>query len=317
MISKDIDRAVEELNRNNIIGFPTETVYGLAGNAYETEAINKIFEVKKRPTFNPLIVHIKSISDLEKVACDIPPIAYELANAFWPGPLTLILKKQPHIPDLVTANQDTVAVRVPNHPVALELLHKLEFPLVAPSANPFKRISPTQAVHVEDYFGNQIGLVLDGGTCNSGIESTIVGFNNNKVEVYRLGALAMEEIEKYSENVVVLNKKRKQPIAPGMLLKHYAPKTDFILTRNIQNELEWFSDKKIGLLLFNKTEASLEEKYQFVLSPESDLKIAASKLYDALHQLDKMNLDIIIAERFPEYGLGLSINDRLERAAKK
>lgn len=317
MISKDIDRAVEELNRNNIIGFPTETVYGLAGNAYETEAINKIFEVKKRPTFNPLIVHIKSISDLEKVACDIPPIAYELANAFWPGPLTLILKKQPHIPDLVTANQDTVAVRVPNHPVALELLHKLEFPLVAPSANPFKRISPTQAVHVEDYFGNQIGLVLDGGTCNSGIESTIVGFNNNKVEVYRLGALAMEEIEKYSENVVVLNKKRKQPIAPGMLLKHYAPKTDFILTRNIQNELEWFSDKKIGLLLFNKTEASLEEKYQFVLSPESDLKIAASKLYDALHQLDKMDLDIIIAERFPEYGLGLSINDRLERAAKK
>lgn len=317
MISKDIDRAVEELNRNNIIGFPTETVYGLAGNAYETEAINKIFEVKKRPTFNPLIVHIKSISDLEKVACDIPPIAYELANAFWPGPLTLILKKQPHIPDLVTANQDTVAVRVPNHPVALELLHKLEYPLVAPSANPFKRISPTQAVHVEDYFGNQIGLVLDGGTCNSGIESTIVGFNNNKVEVYRLGALAMEEIEKYSENVVVLNKKRKQPIAPGMLLKHYAPKTDFILTRNIQNELEWFSDKKIGLLLFNKTEASLEEKYQFVLSPESDLKIAASKLYDALHQLDKMNLDIIIAERFPEYGLGLSINDRLERAAKK
>lgn len=317
MISKDIDRAVEELNRNNIIGFPTETVYGLAGNAYETEAINKIFEVKKRPTFNPLIVHIKSISDLEKVACDIPPIAYELANAFWPGPLTLILKKQPHIPDLVTANQDTVAVRVPNHPVALELLHKLEYPLVAPSANPFKRISPTQAVHVEGYFGNQIGLVLDGGTCNSGIESTIVGFNNNKVEVYRLGALAMEEIEKYSENVVVLNKKRKQPIAPGMLLKHYAPKTDFILTRNIQNELEWFSDKKIGLLLFNKTEASLEEKYQFVLSPESDLKIAASKLYDALHQLDKMNLDIIIAERFPEYGLGLSINDRLERAAKK
>ena len=317
MISKDIDRAVEELNRNNIIGFPTETVYGLAGNAYETEAINKIFEVKKRPTFNPLIVHIKSISDLEKVACDIPPIAYELANAFWPGPLTLILKKHPHIPDLVTANQDTVAVRVPNHPVALELLHKLEYPLVAPSANPFKRISPTQAVHVEDYFGNQIGLVLDGGTCNSGIESTIVGFNNNKVEVYRLGALAMEEIEKYSENVVVLNKKRKQPIAPGMLLKHYAPKTDFILTRNIQNELEWFSDKKIGLLLFNKTEASLEEKYQFVLSPESDLKIAASKLYDALHQLDKMDLDIIIAERFPEYGLGLSINDRLERAAKK
>jgi L-threonylcarbamoyladenylate synthase len=317
MISKDISLAVKHLNQNGIIGFPTETVYGLAGNAFDTEAIHKIFEVKKRPTFNPLIVHIKGIEDLKQVASEIPPIAYELANAFWPGPLTLILKKQPYIPDLVTANQDTVAVRVPNHPVALELLHQLDFPLVAPSANPFTSISPTSAEHVENYFGNQINMVLEGGECSAGIESTIIGFENNRVVVYRLGALALEEIEKISESVTLLNKKDKKPITPGMLLKHYAPKTDFILTRNVQEELDWYSDKKIGLLLYNSFMPDFERKNQIVLSEESDLKIAASKLYHAMNKLDKMNLDLIIAERLPEYGLGISINDRLERASKK
>ncbi len=317
MISKDIKLAVLHLNNNGIIGFPTETVYGLAGNAFEPEAIHKIFEVKKRPTFNPLIVHIKGIEDLVHVAQEIPPMAYELAHAFWPGPLTFILKKQPHIPDLVTANQDTVAVRVPNHPLALELLKHLDFPLVAPSANPFTSISPTSAEHVENYFGDQISMVLDGGECTSGIESTIVGFENNRVVVYRLGALALEEIEKISGSVTLVNKKDKKIIAPGMLLKHYAPKTDFILTRNIQEELDWYSDKRIGLLLFNSLIPDFDKKNQIVLSAESDLQLAASKLYDAMHRLDKMDLDLIIAERFPEYGLGVSINDRLERASKK
>lgn len=317
MISKDINLAVQHLNNNGIIGFPTETVYGLAGNAFDIEAIHKIFEIKKRPTFNPLIVHIKGIEDLVHIAQEIPPIAYELANAFWPGPLTFILKKQPHIPDLVTANQDTVAVRIPNHPVALELLNRLDFPLVAPSANPFTNISPTSAQHVENYFGNQINMVLDGGECSSGIESTIIGFENNRVVVYRLGALALEEIEKFSVSVTLLNKKDNKPIAPGMLLKHYAPKTDFILTRNIHEELDWYTDKKIGLLLYNSYLPNFEKKNQIVLSEESDLKVAASKLYKAMHHLDKMNLDLIIAERLPEYGLGVSINDRLERASKK
>jgi L-threonylcarbamoyladenylate synthase len=317
MISKDINLAVQYLNQNGIIGFPTETVYGLAGNAYETEAIHKIFNVKKRPTFNPLIVHIKGIEDLEHVAQEIPQMAYELANSFWPGPLTLILKKQPQIPDLVTANYDTVAVRVPNHPIALKLLKHLDFPLVAPSANPFTSISPTSAQHVENYFGNQINMVLDGGECEAGIESTIIGFDNNKVIVYRLGALPLEEIEKVSGSVILLNKKEKQPIAPGMLLKHYAPKTDFILTQNVHEELVRYSDKKIGLLLFDSYLPHFDSKYQIVLSEESDLKVAASNLYNTMHQLDKLNLDIIIAERLPEYGLGVSVNDRLERASKK
>ena len=317
MISTDINLAVQHLNDNGIIGFPTETVYGLAGNAFETEAIHKIFDVKKRPTFNPLIVHIKGIQDLEYIAKDIPSIAYELAKVFWPGPLTLILKKQPHIPDLVTANQETVAVRVPNHPLALQLLNQLDFPLVAPSANPFTSISPTSAEHVENYFGNKINLVLDGGECTAGIESTIIGFDNNKVIVYRLGALALEELEKVTGSVTLLNKKDKKPIAPGMLLKHYAPKTDFILTRNVQEELDWYSDKKIGLLLFNSYLHQYNINNQIVLSEEGDLNLAASNLYNAMHQLDKMNLDLIIAERLPEYGLGISINDRLERASKQ
>lgn len=317
MISKNINLAVKLLNQNEIIGFPTETVYGLAGNAYNIGAIQKIFAVKKRPTFNPLIVHIKGIEDLEKVAIEIPPLAFELANAFWPGPLTIILKKHPQIPDLVTANQDTVAVRVPNHPVALELLNAIDYPLVAPSANPFTSISPTCAQHVEDYFAHQIGLVLDGGYCTSGIESTIIGFQNDKVEVYRLGALPLEQLEKISGSITLFNKKENGPIAPGMLLKHYAPKTEILVTRNVQEELEWFSDKKIGLLLFNSIIPNYNSEHQFILSEESDLKIAASKLYDYLHQLDQLNLDLILAERLPEYGLGISINDRLDRATKK
>jgi L-threonylcarbamoyladenylate synthase len=316
MISTNLDQAVALLNKDQIIGFPTETVYGLAGNAFSDVAIKKIYEVKKRPSFNPLIVHIKSFDVLETVAAEIPEKAHLLANAFWPGPLTLLLKKQPTISNLVTANLDTVAVRIPNHPVALELLHQLDFPLVAPSANPFTRISPTKAEHVAQYFENKIDMVLDGGTCTAGVESTIVGFESNKVIVYRLGALSLEAIEKVVGPVTIINKNKKNPKAPGMFLKHYSPKTEFILTRNLQSEIDWFQDKKVGLLLFNTIQPNFELKNQFVLSKDSNLDEAAANLYEALHELDKLNLDLIIAERFPEYGLGITINDRLERASK-
>ena len=316
MISTNLDQAVALLNKDQIIGFPTETVYGLAGNAFSDVAIKKIYEVKKRPSFNPLIVHIKSFDFLYTVATEIPEKAHLLANAFWPGPLTLLLKKQPTISNLVTANLDTVAVRIPNHPVALELLHQLDFPLVAPSANPFTRISPTKAEHVAQYFENEIDMVLDGGTCTAGVESTIVGFESNKVIVYRLGALSLEAIEKVVGPVTIINKNKKNPKAPGMFLKHYSPKTEFILTRNLQSEIDWFQDKKVGLLLFNTIQPNFELKNQFVLSKDSNLNEAAANLYEALHELDKLNLDLIIAERFPEYGLGITINDRLERASK-
>ena len=173
MISKDINEAIEELQSDNIIGLPTETVYGLAGNAYSEKAIEKIFALKQRPLYNPLIVHIKSANFLSEVAAEIPEKAQILADAFWPGPMTLVLKKKSHIPGIVTAGKDTVAVRVPSHPIALDLLGQLDFPLAAPSANPFGSISPTCASHVFNYFGDRLKIILDGGDCQRGIESTI------------------------------------------------------------------------------------------------------------------------------------------------
>ena len=317
MISKDVKLAATFLKNDGVVGIPTETVYGLAGNAYSDVAINKIFEVKKRPNSNPLILHVKNSNELDKIGTQIPELAYKLAETFWPGPLTLIVKKQPHISNLITASQDTVAVRVPNHTLTLELLNSIDFPLVAPSANPFTRISPIEAPHVDAYFKDQINMVLDGGRCSEGVESTIVGFENNRAIIYRLGAISIEKIEKITNNVSVYKPLDKKIITPGMLKKHYSPNTDIILTRNVSQEIEWFSDKKIGLLLFNAPQPNFNLAYQKILSPESNLKIATSNLYKALHELDAMNLDLIIAERFPEYGLGLTINDRLTRATKK
>jgi L-threonylcarbamoyladenylate synthase len=317
MISKDVKLAATFLKNDGVVGIPTETVYGLAGNAYSDVAINKIFDIKKRPTTNPLILHVKNSKELDKIGTQIPELAYKLAETFWPGPLTLLVKKQPHVSNLITANQDTVAVRVPNNGLTLELLNSIDFPLVAPSANPFTRISPTEAFHVEAYFEDQINMVLDGGRCSDGVESTIVGFDNNKAVIYRLGAISVEEIEKIANNVSIYKPLKNKISTPGMFKKHYSPNTEIILTRNVAQEMELFSDKKIGLLLFNAPQPNFNLAYQKILSPESNLKIATSNLYKALHELDAMNLDLIIAERFPEYGLGLTINDRLTRATKK
>ena len=176
MITTSLDIAKQKLNDDEIIGIPTETVYGLAGNAYSEIAIKKIFSLKKRPFYNPLIVHIKSAACLSDVASDIPEMAKKMAKEFWPGPLTLILKKQPIISNLITAGKETVAVRVPDHPLTLNLLAQLNFPLAAPSANPFGSISPTSAEHVSNYFKDDLSVVLDGGTCKKGLESTIIGF---------------------------------------------------------------------------------------------------------------------------------------------
>jgi L-threonylcarbamoyladenylate synthase len=316
-ITKDIDLAVKILNNNGIIGFPTETVYGLAGNIFSEKAINSIFETKQRPKFNPLIVHISKIDHLENIAIEIPENAKRLANAFWPGPLTLLLKKHPSIPDLITAGKDTVAVRIPNHKMALAILDRLDFPLAAPSANPFGRISPTTAKHVADFFPNQIEAVFDGGDCENGIESTIVGFDHEKVVVYRLGAIAIEAIEKVVGKTEMINYNENAPVAPGMMKKHYAPKTHFIITNDVQTALKQHQNLKIGVLSFAHNYESKLIKTQEILSQSGDLKEASRKLYAAMHRLDKLNLDIIISEIFPDYDLGKSINDRLRRATEK
>jgi L-threonylcarbamoyladenylate synthase len=316
IISKDISKAIALLTAEELVAIPTETVYGLAGNIYSEKAIKAIFETKKRPFFNPLIVHIPSVEYLSNIVEHVPEKAKLLAEAFWPGPITLVLKKKATIPDLITAGKDTVAVRVPNHPMALELLKQLPFPLAAPSANPFSSISPTSAAHVEDYFKDKIKMVFDGGTCKSGIESTIIGFENDEPIIYRLGSTSIEAIEAVVGKVELKNKKDVAPDAPGMLARHYAPKTKTILTDNIVDKVKHYAHKKIGLLVFNSEFESEAISIRIVLSKTGDLSEAASKLYEALHQLDKEDLDIIIAEKFPDYGLGKSINDRLTRATK-
>ena len=317
MLTNNIDLAAKALNEGQIIGFPTETVYGLAGNAFDENALKKIFILKRRPFYNPLIVHISSISHLNKIAIDIPDVAFNLAEKFWPGPLTLILKKQKRIPDLVTAAKDTVAVRVPNHPVALTLLEKLEYPLAAPSANPFGSISPTSAKHVLNYFNEKLEVILDGGECDRGLESTIIGFENEQPVLYRHGSISVEEIEQLTGKLTTLLNSNHTPNAPGMLSSHYAPNTDTYLTNNVSELLKAFSDKKVGLLLFNNEIANKKNTVQEVLSKSGDLNEAAKNLYAALHRLDEQKLDAIIAEKFPNKGLGKTINDRLQRAIKK
>jgi L-threonylcarbamoyladenylate synthase len=288
LISTSSRDAAALLNKNEIVAIPTETVYGLAGNAFSDKAIKKIFELKKRPFYNPLIVHIKSVADLNKIAVEVPEKAKLLADVFWPGPLTLVLKKQSTIPDLITAGKNTVAVRVPNHPVTLALLEQLDFPLAAPSANPFGSISPTKAEHVANYFATSSLTVLEG-----------------------------EEIEAVIGSLKIKIHKGEAPLAPGMLSKHYAPKTATVLTETISQSLVLFETKRIGLLTYQDRFEHKNIVAQHVLSPSGDLTEAAAQLYNALHKLDQLELDVIIAERFPDHGLGRTINDRLERATKK
>ncbi|WP_292892094.1 L-threonylcarbamoyladenylate synthase [Nonlabens sp.] len=316
LVSKDILKAAEILSRNELVAIPTETVYGLAANIYSDTAIKKIFELKKRPFFNPLIVHIHSMEQVMELAVDFPEKAQLLAKAFWPGSLTLILKKQAAVPDLITAGNDTVGIRMPQHDLTLELLKSLPFPVAAPSANPFTHISPTSAQHVKDYFDGALEMVLDGGDCKNGIESTIVGFENEEPVVYRLGSISIEDIRAVVGNVTLKNNKEKAPNAPGMLEKHYAPRTKTYLVENIAHFVAQHTDQKIGLLLHIKEPKDHGVEKTIYLTETGDLKEAASKLYSAMHELDKWDLDMIVAQRLPDTGLGKSINDRLERATK-
>jgi L-threonylcarbamoyladenylate synthase len=316
LVSKDILKAAEILSREELVAIPTETVYGLAGNIYSDTAIKKIFDLKKRPFFNPLIVHIHSVDQIMELATHFPEKAQLLAKAFWPGSLTLILKKQPTVPDLITAGNDTVGIRIPQHELTLELLRNLPFPLAAPSANPFTYISPTTAQHVKSYFDGELEMILDGGDCENGIESTIVGFENGEPVVYRLGSISLEDITAVAGPVVLKNNKEQAPNAPGMLEKHYAPRTKTFLVENIADFIALHPDKKIGLLLHSIDHANFKVSEIIYLSKIGNLKEAASQLYNAMHQLDQLDLDVIVAHRLPDKGLGKSINDRLERATK-
>jgi L-threonylcarbamoyladenylate synthase len=317
VITTDLNLVKKELIKGEPVAIPTETVYGLAANAFKATSVDKIFHLKQRPANNPLIVHIPSSEFLSKIACEIPESAKRLATAFWPGPLTLVLKKQKVIPDRVTAGKDTVGVRIPKHTLTLKLLKQLDFPLAAPSANPFGAISPTTAVHVSHAFQDKLKYVLDGGPCERGLESTIIGFENDQAVLYRHGAISLEAIEEIVGKIHVKNKNEESPEAPGMLSKHYAPKTPIVLSTEIAKDVKTYRLKKLGLLFFKDAQGFDKLHQVKVLSPKGDLKEAAKKLYTALHHLDQLDLDLIITEHFPENDLGRTINDRLKRAVKK
>lgn len=313
-IGFDLQQAATWLQQGEPVAVPTETVYGLAANALDPAAVVKIFEVKKRPAFDPLIVHLPDSESVALYANEFPSMAKRLAEAFWPGPLTLLLPKNERIPDLVTSGLARVALRVPAHPLMRALLKALSFPLAAPSANPFGYISPTTAQHVWDQLQGDIPYILDGGPCAIGMESTIVGFESGQLTVYRLGGLSLEALESVAGPVSVQLNQSSNPAAPGMLKTHYAPRKPMFLG-DLSQLLQTHKGKKIGVLSLKPLKFALENGTQLALSEQGDLSEAAQRLFAALRQLDSSDVDLILAEPMPETGLGRAINDRLRRAA--
>ncbi|MGK7396943.1 MAG: L-threonylcarbamoyladenylate synthase [Candidatus Cyclobacteriaceae bacterium M3_2C_046] len=315
-IGQDIDKAKALLEAGELVAIPTETVYGLAGNAFLADAVAKIFQVKNRPAFNPLILHSNHLEKVKKYVKQIPDPAIALAQEFWPGPLTMLFEKQDLVPGLVTAGLETVAVRIPKHELTLQLLEAIEFPLAAPSANPFGYISPTRAYHVNQQLGDKIPYILDGGACKIGIESTIVGFEADQVVVFRLGGTSIEEIERITGPVKVMPHSSSQPKSPGMLKSHYAPLKQLILG-NIEELIKHHKHSSFGIISFRETYPQLASENQVVLSESGDMLEAATRLFDGLRHLDKLPINYIFAELLPDHGLGRAINDRLRRAAVK
>jgi L-threonylcarbamoyladenylate synthase len=315
-VGTDITKASTYLKQGQLVAIPTETVYGLAGNALDLKAVSSIFETKNRPSFDPLILHVASLEQVNSFVTAFPEKLKRLAEAFWPGPLTVLLPRKASVPDLVTSGLDRVAVRVPNHPLTLALLAQLDFPLAAPSANPFGYISPTQAGHVAAQLGTQIPYILDGGACAVGLESTIVGMEEEQVVIYRLGGLDISEIESLVGPVIVQAHSSSNPSAPGQLASHYAPRKPFVLgdlTELVPQLVQ--QGKKVGVLSFSTHFPSLSADRQVILSARQDLKEAAQRLFMAMRLLDESDAELIVAEFVPEIGLGRAINDRLKRAA--
>jgi len=313
-LGNDILKAAELLKADSVVAIPTETVYGLAANALSETAVVKIFEAKDRPFFDPLIVHIKPSDDPSKYVSYIPDVAKKLIERFWPGPLTLVLPKNDIIPAIVTAGQDTVGLRMPSQPTAQQLLESLNFPLAAPSANPFGYISPTSAQHVFDQLQGKIPYILDGGPCTVGVESTIIGFEKDEPIVYRLGGTPIEEIEAITGKIRLQINQSSNPSAPGQLKSHYAPGKP-VLRGDIAELTNQYPDKKLAIISLNKAFSGENILQNWILSRSGNLEEAAINLFKALREADQSDADLIIAEIFPERGLGRAINDRLKRAA--
>ena len=308
---KNIKKAAQSIKNGGIVAFPTETVYGLGASIYNKNAILKIFELKERPRFDPLIVHISSFIELEKIVKKVPKRIYKLIEKFWPGPLTVVLKKRKIISDIITSGLDSVAVRMPKNDIALKLI-KCSTPIAAPSANKFTRVSPTKVEHIVKQFINGIDYVIDGGKTDLGIESTIIKYDDGSFYLLRKGSLPIEEIED------IISEKLKIPFtkinSPGVFKKHYSPLSRVIIVSNPCN----IKDDLYGAYIaFSKKPKGKKFKIVKVLSKKGDMYEAASNLFDYFHQLEDMGVKRIYIEKVEEKGLGAAIMDRIKRASGK
>ncbi|MFZ9303484.1 MAG: L-threonylcarbamoyladenylate synthase, partial [Sediminibacterium sp.] len=299
MITHSIQDIIDVLKKGDIAGIPTETVYGLGANGLDEKAVQKIFTVKGRPNKNPLILHTHSLKELKKLVKHISPIAKNLANYYWPGPLTILFDKSELVSDQITAGSKKVAIRIPKHPMFLEILKSVDFPIAAPSANPYQSISPTTAQQVDDYFKEKVPFVLDGGKCDCGLESTIVGIEKDTIIIYRMGGITIESLRKFHPKVEIYNNENTKVVTSGMDLKHYAPKTKLIVVDNIDQYKKLHPHTNIGVLAFKET----------------DNKSIAKEFYHRLYQLDQQNFDLIITTKFKNIGIGKALNDKLQRAS--
>jgi len=315
-IGSNISTAKFLLESGEAVAIPTETVYGLAANALDPDAVLKIFKAKNRPHFNPLIIHLPDWEAVSKYVTEIPAEARLLAEKFTPGPLTFLLKKKPVVPDLVTAGSPKVAIRIPAHPLTRALLAQLDFPLAAPSANPFGYVSPTSAQHVFEGLAGKIPYILDGGDCQVGLESTIVDFENGEVIVRREGGVTVEDIERaLGKKVTLKTSAEDHPVAPGQLQSHYATSTPLyvggarVLVKNLPTQ-------KICLIEFGENLRDVPADFRFQLSGTGDLDEAAKNLFHIMRLADRCGAEVILAEWLPEEGLGRAVNDRLRRAGR-
>lgn len=317
-IGTDVGRAATLIAQGKLVAFPTETVYGLGANALDVNAVAAVFAAKGRPHFDPLIVHVATLAAARELTTGFPDAAVRLAERFWPGPLTLVLPKVERIPDLVTAGLPTVALRVPSHPLALQLIEQAAVPIAAPSANLFGYVSPTTAQHVAEQLGDRIDAILDGGPCTVGVESTVLHLAGDRPTLLRPGGISLEEIETLIGPVAVLQQSPQsdaapQP-APGMLDRHYAPRTPLEIVDQLPPR---DSQLQCGLLSLEPSDVATDFAAVEVLSSTGDLTEAAANFYAAVRRLDSAGLRQILARRFPNHGLGRALNDRLRRAAAK
>jgi len=320
-----IKMAAEEIKQGNLVAFPTETVYGLGADVYNKEAVTKIFKVKGRPFNDPLIVHIAKIEEIHSLSKYVPPVALQLAKIFWPGPLTLVLKKSELVLDIITAGLDTVAIRMPANNIALSLIRESQTPIVAPSANIFGRTSPTNAQHVEDDLGGKIEMIIDGGKTEVGVESTVLDITVEPVQVLRAGGVSVEQLMKVIGKVKISKELERGFRSPGMLNTHYSPQARLILVEKMGDtqieEVRRLAYKykvqghKVGIMAKEENQDKYSEFEVKVIGKGSELKECAANLFSVLRSFDKEGFEIIIAEGLEDQGLGLAIMERLRKAA--